>query len=101
MSVTVPVVELHVTVTFAESPVLRNAAAVKFTVAFSCTVTIFGEMTMLATVQLLVPRGRGFAHAKTNAMTRRARGNAAFRSVSRANRCDSLCLNVMAFGSVA
>src|SRR5690348_13981762 len=91
----VPVVELHDTVTFAVSPVLMNAAAVKLTVSFSCTVTFLGEMTRSATVAPVELSGRGFSHAKTSAVARRVTGNATLRSFSRANRCASLCLNVM------
>src|SRR5690349_11065981 len=97
----VPVVALHVTVTFAESPVLMNAAAVKLTVSFSCTVTFLGEMTRSAMVPPVELRGRGFSHAKTSAVARRATGNATLRFFIKANRAANLCLNVMAFDSVA
>src|SRR5437667_1216955 len=95
MSVMVPVVLLHVTETFAESPVFMNAAAVKSTVSFRCRVTFFGEMTRSAMVAPVELTGRGVSHAKTTAAASAATGMARRRSFSRASRCDSLCLNVI------
>src|SRR3989475_6287300 len=90
-----PAVTVQLTAMLAESPVLMNPTAVKSAVAFWRRVRILGETSRSAIVLPGSVARTGNWHATIAAVTSTARDARTTRSLSRASRHDSLCLNVM------